>query len=283
MEVVILNDPAEIGRVAADTIESLLTRKPDAVLGLATGSSPLAIYDELADRCAKGQVSFKGARGFTLDEYVGLPPEHPERYRNVIDSVFVSRVDFAPGAVAGPDGQLHRIARRSHVDRRDHGERRRQRRRRRRRRPCRRTRRAMPIGPRSAEGRNGPPVWAALSCLRRARRLLPTGRRSPPRPRLPHQPLPVLHPLEARQTPCCSRWSCGTPLRRRRAGGGRRARKGRPSPPRPPPPFGGSCRHPPSPPRKRARAPRRPSRKHGKERHGCSRQRNRRVGRGSLP
>jgi len=105
MEVVILNDPAEIGRVAADTIESLLTRKPDAVLGLATGSSPLAIYDELAARCAKGQVSFRGARGFTLDEYVGLPPEHPERYRNVIDSVFVSRVDFAPGAVAGPDGQ----------------------------------------------------------------------------------------------------------------------------------------------------------------------------------
>jgi len=105
MEVVILNDPAAIGRVAADTIESLLTRKPDAVLGLATGSSPLAIYDELAARCSKGQMSFRGARGFTLDEYVGLPPEHPECYRNVIDSVFVSRVDFAPGAVVGPDGQ----------------------------------------------------------------------------------------------------------------------------------------------------------------------------------
>lgn len=104
MEVVILKDPAEIGRVAADAIESLLNRKPDAVLGLATGSSPLAIYDELARRCADGRVSFKHARGFTLDEYVGLPPEHPERYRNVIDSVFVSRVDFAPGAVQGPNG-----------------------------------------------------------------------------------------------------------------------------------------------------------------------------------
>ena len=104
MEVVILKDPAEIGRVAADAIEALLNRKPDAVLGLATGSSPLAIYDELAARCAAGRVSFKHARGFTLDEYVGLPPDHPERYRNVIDSVFVSRVDFAPGAVAGPDG-----------------------------------------------------------------------------------------------------------------------------------------------------------------------------------
>jgi len=104
MEIVILRDAAEIGSAAADAIELLVTRKPDAVLGLATGSSPLAIYDELAARCAAGRISFATARGFTLDEYVGLPPDHPERYRNVIDTVFVSRVDFPPGAVAGPDG-----------------------------------------------------------------------------------------------------------------------------------------------------------------------------------
>lgn len=104
MEVVILKDSAAIGVVAADAIEALLAAKPDAVLGLATGSSPLPIYDELAARCAAGRVSFARARGFTLDEYVGLPPEHPERYRNVIDAVFANRVDFAPGAVAAPDG-----------------------------------------------------------------------------------------------------------------------------------------------------------------------------------
>jgi len=104
MEVIILESTAEIGRVAADAIEALLIRKPDAVLGLATGSSPLSIYDELVDRHAAGRLSFARARGFTLDEYVGLPPDHPERYRHVIDSVFASRVDFAPGAVAGPDG-----------------------------------------------------------------------------------------------------------------------------------------------------------------------------------
>ena len=104
MEVIILAGPPEIGTVAADAISALLHRKPDAVLGLATGSSPLAIYDELVSRCAAGQISFNQVRGFTLDEYVGLPAEHPERYRNVIDNVFVSRVDFAPGAVQGPDG-----------------------------------------------------------------------------------------------------------------------------------------------------------------------------------
>lgn len=104
MEVVILADPAEIGVVAADAIESLLAGKPDAVLGLATGSSPLTIYDELAARCRAGRVTFAHAKGFTLDEYVGLPAEHPERYRNVIDTAFVGRVDFPPGAVSGPDG-----------------------------------------------------------------------------------------------------------------------------------------------------------------------------------
>ena len=104
MEVVVLQDRSEIGRVAGDAVAALLDCKPAAVLGLATGSSPLPIYDELAARHAAGTLSFKQARGFTLDEYVGLPADHAERYRNVIDTSFVSRVDFAVGAVQGPDG-----------------------------------------------------------------------------------------------------------------------------------------------------------------------------------
>ena len=80
MEIVILPDTAAIGSLAADAIGSLLARKPDAVLGLATGSSPLAIYDELTNRCADGAVTFARAKGFTLDECVGLPADHPESY-----------------------------------------------------------------------------------------------------------------------------------------------------------------------------------------------------------
>ncbi len=104
MEIIILDDTDAIGRVAADEICSLLGRKPDAVLGLATGSSPGSIYDQLAARSAAGQVSFAHARAFTLDEYVGLAADHPQRYRNVIDEAFTSRVDIAPSAVRGPDG-----------------------------------------------------------------------------------------------------------------------------------------------------------------------------------
>jgi glucosamine-6-phosphate deaminase len=104
MEVIIKPDAKEIAGVVADAIGSLLASKPNPVLGLATGSSPLAIYDELAARCDAGTISFKNARGFTLDEYVGLPADHPERYRTVIDTEFASRVDIDPAAVQGPDG-----------------------------------------------------------------------------------------------------------------------------------------------------------------------------------
>lgn len=103
MEVVIA-PPAQLARLAADAVEDLLRSRPTAVLGLATGSSPLAVYDELARRHAQDGLSFAQARAFMLDEYVGLAADHPERYRNVIEKEIASRVDFAPGAVQGPDG-----------------------------------------------------------------------------------------------------------------------------------------------------------------------------------
>lgn len=95
----------DLAVIAADLYASLLARKPDAVLGLATGSSPLATYDELVRRYSAGEVSFAQATAFTLDEYVGLPADHPECYRNVIEREFTGRVDFAPANVHGPDGQ----------------------------------------------------------------------------------------------------------------------------------------------------------------------------------
>ncbi len=103
MEVVIAA-PEQLARLAADAVATLLARKPDAVLGLATGSSPLKVYDELARRHAEHGLSFARARAFMLDEYVGLAADHPERYRNVIETEIASRVDFPPDAVQGPDG-----------------------------------------------------------------------------------------------------------------------------------------------------------------------------------
>lgn len=103
MEVVIA--PAqELAVLAADAVERLLRRRQDAVLGLATGSSPLAVYDELARRHADEGLSFARARGFLLDEYVGLAADHPQRYRRVIAAEIADRVDWPAEQVLGPDG-----------------------------------------------------------------------------------------------------------------------------------------------------------------------------------
>lgn len=104
MEVVIAHDATAVGRLAADAVAALLERKPSAVLGLATGSSPLAVYGELIRRCRDGEVSFARSRAFLLDEYVRLPVDHPQRYRSVIRRELEDHVDFVPGAVRGLDG-----------------------------------------------------------------------------------------------------------------------------------------------------------------------------------
>lgn len=103
MEVVIVADRGEAGRLVGDAIIALIERKPMAVLGLATGSTPLPVYEELARRCAKGELSLAQARGFLLDEYVGLSPGHPEAYRAFIGRELEAHVDFGSDAVRGPD------------------------------------------------------------------------------------------------------------------------------------------------------------------------------------
>lgn len=103
MEVVIA-PASQLAVLAADVIDALLRRKPDAAIGLATGSSPLAVYDELARRHREEGLDFSRAHGFMLDEYVGLPVEHPQRYRTVIEAEIASRVGWPAGQVHGPDG-----------------------------------------------------------------------------------------------------------------------------------------------------------------------------------
>lgn len=105
MEVVILPGGRPIAALAADAIEALLRRKPDAVLGLATGSSPLPVYEELERRHRHGGLEFSRVRAFSLDEYVGLPAGHPGSYREVIRREFTGRVNIRPGNVHGPDGE----------------------------------------------------------------------------------------------------------------------------------------------------------------------------------
>lgn len=103
MEVVIVDAPEVGGALVAGAIAALIDRQPAATLGLATGSSPLPVYADLARRHREEELSFARARAFLLDEYVGLPAGHPQSYRAFIARELESHVDFGDGAVQAPD------------------------------------------------------------------------------------------------------------------------------------------------------------------------------------
>lgn len=104
MEVVPLGSAEEIGRVAADVVETLVAAWPTAVLGLATGSSPLPVYTELIARHRAGTgPAYDRVTCFTLDEYVGLPPGHEQTYRVTIARGLTDPLGIAAEQVHGPD------------------------------------------------------------------------------------------------------------------------------------------------------------------------------------
>lgn len=109
MEIIIRPDDVSVAVFAADIFESVLLQGP-SVLGLATGSSPVRIYDELISRHRNEGLTFAGSTVFTLDEYVGLSSSHPQSYHHVIRSGFTDHVDLDPARVHGPNGTATDIA-----------------------------------------------------------------------------------------------------------------------------------------------------------------------------
>ncbi|GAA4818102.1 glucosamine-6-phosphate deaminase [Streptomyces ziwulingensis] len=104
MEVVIVADARAGGELIAGAMAQLLARKPDAVLGVATGSTPLPVYEALAARVRAGAADTSRVRIAQLDEYVGLPAEHPESYRSVLRREVLEPLGVGLDAFLGPDG-----------------------------------------------------------------------------------------------------------------------------------------------------------------------------------
>jgi glucosamine-6-phosphate deaminase len=105
VEVIIVPDRRHGATIIVDAIASLVDRRPTAVIGLATGSSPEPVYEELARRHHAGELDLAGIRAFLLDEYVGLPVGHPAAYGTVIRHQVVDPLGLDPDRVAGPDGR----------------------------------------------------------------------------------------------------------------------------------------------------------------------------------
>jgi len=106
-EVVILESKAAAGALVADEIVRLIDEVKNPVLGLATGSTPLPVYQALRERLAGHDVSH--VRGFALDEYVGLDAAHPESYRSVITREVIEPLGLDPDLIRVPNGDLETI------------------------------------------------------------------------------------------------------------------------------------------------------------------------------
>ena len=94
----------EMSRLAADVIAAEIVKKPGCVIGLATGSTPIGTYAELAEKCKRGELDFSRVTTVNLDEYVGLPADHPQSYRHFMEKNLFERVNVAHERTFVPNG-----------------------------------------------------------------------------------------------------------------------------------------------------------------------------------
>ena len=104
MEVHIFKTYEELSRNAAEYVANVLNTKPNAVLGMATGSSPLGLYQQLVRMHQEEGLDFSQATSFNLDEYVGLPVTHSQSYHYFMHENFFQHVNIPKGNIHIPSG-----------------------------------------------------------------------------------------------------------------------------------------------------------------------------------
>ena len=104
MEVIISRTPEEMARAAAREVADVINAKPNAVLGMPTGTTPLGLYQELVKMYRRGELDFSQVTTFNLDEYVGLPITHPQSYHHFMHENFFKHVNIPPQNIHIPSG-----------------------------------------------------------------------------------------------------------------------------------------------------------------------------------
>lgn len=104
MEILKVRDADALAALAFEHVKARLLEKPDLVLGLATGSTPIGLYARLVQAYRKGELSFSRARAVNLDEYVGLPPNHDQSYAYFMRYHLFDHIDMPEDAHAIPNG-----------------------------------------------------------------------------------------------------------------------------------------------------------------------------------
>lgn len=104
MKIIRAKDYQDMSRKAANIISAQVIMKPDCVLGLATGGTPVGTYAQLVDWYNKGDLDFSEVTTVNLDEYRGLPKEHPESYWSFMHRNLFDHVNIDPAHINLPDG-----------------------------------------------------------------------------------------------------------------------------------------------------------------------------------
>ena len=104
MEVRIFDTADEIAIACADIFTDIIKNKPDCILGLATGASPVKTYNELIRRYNNGEISFESIRTFNLDEYCDLPRDDKNSYYTFMHENLFNSVNIKEENVHSPDG-----------------------------------------------------------------------------------------------------------------------------------------------------------------------------------
>jgi glucosamine-6-phosphate deaminase len=118
LNVTVFKDDRILAKTKAAQIAAALSAKPDLVLGLPTGRTPIRLYHELGSLHRTGHADFSRATTFNLDEFLGIPADHPGSYRTFMEQHLFSRVNLAPesinvlnGAAPDPDAECQRYER----------------------------------------------------------------------------------------------------------------------------------------------------------------------------
>lgn len=104
MNFIKVNSYDELSTKAASIICAQVVLKPNCILGLATGSSPVGTYKKMAEKNASGEVDFSGVRTVNLDEYVGLEGTHDQSYRYFMDSNLFDHINIDKSNTRVPCG-----------------------------------------------------------------------------------------------------------------------------------------------------------------------------------
>ncbi len=109
MRIIVVENYEEMSKKAAVMIASQIILKPNSVLGLATGDTPLGMYKELIDMYHKKQIDFSEAKSFNLDEYYGLEKNNSQSYHHYMMENFFSHINIDKEKINIPDGKAENI------------------------------------------------------------------------------------------------------------------------------------------------------------------------------